>query len=838
VSISSEEDSVSRPFVSPCLTALVILVFRLPASGDAKPDPKPLLRTDLHGEPLPPGATARMGTARLRHTDVVNCVAFAPDGKTLASGSADRDGTVRVWETASGRMIRERPGNSENVHGLAFDPQGKVLAVACGGRVCLWDLHTGKDVRELETRSQMVLALAFAPDGRVLAAGDYERTIHLWDTATGKLLHRFQGHQRAVRSVAFAPDGRTLASSSSDRTLALWDVATGKELFRSASAGFDIAVAFSPDGTLLAAGGTDQVLRLWQVATRKEVARIPGHASSITALAFSPDGKRLVTGGHDDTVRVWQVATGEERHRFRAHRGGVNTVAFSADGRTVASGGNDDTVRLWDAETGKELHGKRGHTKGILFLALSPDGRTLATGGKTQNVAGPEAVRLWDVATGRELRVLGGQEDAHSCAFSPDGKLLAAGLQGAVCVWETDSGRERARFQGSALVVLTVAFAPDGRTLAAAGAGVIHLWDLTTGKERHRFTAPGIPDHRFDGLTFSADGKRLWVRYRNYTVHWDLATGRESHPFGIEQSTWTAAVSPDGLDLAWVHDLRTPPVHRIRLRRAGVAPQERTLEGDLERVTQVAFSADGRYLAAGDARGAIRLWELRSGIEVLRLQGDPAIVTGLAFTADGRSLVSSNTLNTALVWHLAPRGGTLNDPGQALGPRTLDFLWEDLAALEAAPGYRAIWTLLASPGEAVPFLEERLLGSVPAAEVERVRQLLIDLGSNRFAVREKAGAELARMGEQVRPALMRVAALPPTPEVRRRAVELLKESMVPEVRSRTLRWSRSIEVLERIGTREARQLLHMLAADIVETNLTQQARDALDRLSRRTPVVP
>jgi hypothetical protein len=105
-------------------------------------------------------------------------------------------------------------------------------------------------------------------------------------------------------------------------------------------------------------------------------------------------------------------------------------------------------------------------------------------------------------------------------------------------------------------------------------------------------------------------------------------------------------------------------------------------------------------------------------------------------------------------------------------------------------------------------------------------------------VREKAGAELARMGEQARPALMRVAAMPPTPEVRRRVVELLKESKVPEMRSRTLRWSRSIEVLERIGTREARRLLEMLAADIVETNFTQQARDALDRLSRRSPAVP
>ena len=160
---------------------------------------------------------------------MVRSVAFAPDGRSLASGSWDQ--TVRLWDLASGKEVRRLEGHTGNVDSVAFAPDGRSLASGSWDKtVRLWDLASDKEQRRFEGHTDTVASVAFPPDGRSLASGSWDNTIRLWDLASGKELRRLEGHTERARSVAFAPNGRSLASGSDDATIRLWDLASGKEL--------------------------------------------------------------------------------------------------------------------------------------------------------------------------------------------------------------------------------------------------------------------------------------------------------------------------------------------------------------------------------------------------------------------------------------------------------------------------------------------------------------------------------------------------------------------------------------------------------------------------------
>jgi eukaryotic-like serine/threonine-protein kinase len=285
------------------------------------------------------------GEHRRTLTRTGQSVAFSPDGRVLASGHSRR---VLLWDLATSEVIRDLR-HTGVVRNVAFSPDGRLLAGAASDwKVRLWDPATGKHRHTLRhspaTRSKSrypgVSGLAFSPDGRMLASGG-DGTVKLWDWAAGE-------HRRTLtstgQSVAFSPDGRVLASGHGRRVL-LWDLATGQVNRDLDHIGAVRNVAFSPDGQLLASGGVRWVL-LWDPATGELRRLLTGHPSTVGAVASSPDG-RLLASGVARPVPLWDQATSVLRQLLTGYTSTVGAVAFSPDGRLLASG-YDKTVWLWD----------------------------------------------------------------------------------------------------------------------------------------------------------------------------------------------------------------------------------------------------------------------------------------------------------------------------------------------------------------------------------------------------------------------------------------------------------------------------------------------------------
>ncbi len=421
-----------------------------------------------------------------RHNGYVWCVAIAPDGRTALSGSGSHDKTLKLWDLASGKELRTFSGHSEDVMSVAIAPDGRTaLSGSFDKTLKLWDLASGKELRTFTGHSGPVISVAIAPDGRTaLSAGGM--TLKLWDLASGKELRTFTGHD-GVSRVAIAPDGRTALSSGRDRTLKLWDLASGKEL-RTFTGHSEIVLEhrLCPGRPNCALGECRRAAEALGPGQRKRAARFfNGHSDRVTSVAIAPDGRTALSGSFDETLKLWDLASGQEPRTFTGHSGSVFSVAIAPDGRTALSGSYDKTLKLWDLASGKELRTFTGHSGYVISVAIAPDGRTALSRSRDNEL------KLWDLASGKELRTFTGHSSGvSSVAIAPDGRtVLSGGADNTLKLWDLTSGKELRNFTGHSGSVYSVAIAPDGRTaLSRSHDKTLKLWDLASGKELRTFT--------------------------------------------------------------------------------------------------------------------------------------------------------------------------------------------------------------------------------------------------------------------------------------------------------------------------------------------------------------
>lgn len=821
------------------------LPFLLLFTPAVEPAPLPReVRFDLHGDALPEGTVARLGSSRLR-TFGPAAVSFSADGKTFATYGDDA--RVREWKTATGDLLHvwDLPGTFDQLRGLS--PGGRRAAIEQTFCLEIWDLAERKCLHKLPLRDAASFsAVAFSADGRYFATADFtprEHRIRIWDLETGK--NRVIGAtEEKVLGLAIAGDGKHLygyvAGESSDKgTLISWDIEKQQERWCARNE----VIATNPikiqvvDRWVFLQGPRSQ---LFEASTGK-VAKLP---TPVDAFRFVlPDGKHMIVR-NSGNYEVIDIASGKARCKFKSSVAWGWCDACDPSGRIFVTA--DQVLRAWNLDTGKPIY--------------------------------PEPTSFGDTVYPDRI------------TWSPDGKLIGSGMSWTTWVWDAQAARPLDHWEDKSGNPIWMAFDAGGRRLLRFGEfGVFYSREIGKNLDTplREFTKNSASKARLGPIHDSLISPRrqvmtLWTSVqekdrRLKLTATDLQVENEAlYDLGPEPRG-RLALSPDGSTAigAECHlSLRTG-LPRAAIESAGgqspdrgfvFSPDSRLIAAGLKRVVrlyrypyegtkdiavwerdtgrivcqlppgpagQFTFSPNGRRLAVARPDG-LHLYDLPTGKEVLFRKAHDhfdsitpgSFATALAFAPDGKRIATGHADTTILIWDVAV-------PPRAKPARLTDDeagrLWADLASPDAATGVAAVWALHDHLDEAVALLRRRLgpLRPPPAAELTK---LLAGLDAESFKAREAATRALVDLGDRAGPALKEAAGQNP-PEDRRKRLERLLAELEPRnaPRGDDLRTIRALAVLEHIKTPAARKLIAEVAGGMESARATREAKEALER---------
>ena len=832
----------------------ILLLF---AASAAAGEPK----LDRHGDPLPEGAVARLGTVKAHPG--VRSIAFAPDGKSLITVGTS---SVRYWDATSGRMTKlvSLPV-AENSRDQMISDDGRVMVRIMEDHIAVHDIQLGKvrfRVPLKETTSSELTGIS--PDGRLAILGlsnDAGNEIHTWilSLENGKS-ERLKNLEKRPTQLALSPNGNLLATLSNDDGFQCRDRTSGKLLIDTIR--HLQPLAFSADSTrFVAAGQWGDYLDVWELGAGKPIelprlkmGRTTRNNMFAAVAAFSPDASNLAAN-IDGRMTIWDLKTSQV---IRTWPSMAICIAFSPDGKRLAT--SDGLVQIWDVATGKPLlpdfgpmieFGSPSETESASLTFSNLASGRIATWSEAR-----QTLVTWDIANGKPTRSFDLSDNnvfnMQTIWLSPDASRVVTCSIHNIKEWlamiqvlSVESGKELSRFSpvppGEDAIFWTnrgasARVVDGGRTIAVAmnhnddgqhGPLALARWEIDS-KKPLGFQKLGQLEQCKGRIFITGNGRG--VIHNGMRFHIEEGPGKSLLLANIGEALWRMFdLSKDGRLIAADTTSFNDDESRLYIwELASGRPMIGIPHGE-DWFGRVQLSPDGRWLAVARA-AAIELWDVAEGKRVPFHKPHPIAEFGneshgycqdLAFLPDGKHLIAAHGDWTALVWELPPE--TRKPSSHRMIART----WDDLASLDARIGHNAVWAMRNEPAKAIALLKERLKPAhLPAAK--ELEPLIADLGAPQYAKREAAQRGLRQFGQTIEPMLREAARTVTSAEQRRRLNQISTDCQ--NIASRTadeIRAIRCVQVLESITKPEARQLLQDLSKGAESAILTRESRNGL-----------
>lgn len=726
---------------------------------------------------------------------------ISPNAKYISVGTMYENAQMRAYNLADGTELGtiKPEHNSSQAH--AVSPNGDLLAtwgqhysrngnptpaeLALPKTLHLWNLKTGKITQAIVTDANNVTAARFSNDGTQIATVGMG-IVQLWETKTGKQIRQFAARSNYSQqpSIMFSPDGKQLAVSAGMNCVQVWDLTTGKRLGQCEGASRQqISMQYRPDGQLIAWGVNGNSLVLWEAPSGKPITPLSGHFSQVNSLQFSVDGKSLLSSTTDGQMIRWNMATGKEMEPIDIRPASTAAIRTYGNPRNA-----------------------------IAPVVYSPNHKYFV-GTSTEG----SSIGVWDAVKQEELFALSNGQgfiDRNGIiAFSGDSKRLVAmqryngrDVPMNIPVWDVESGTllpslkgQKGDFtaaaistDGNTLTTCSYAYQPQGGQMAEAWS-----WEVSTGKVRSKITLPNV--------TFTAIGfldHRLMLLFTpNSTIQkiYDSYTGLEVRPLenGGPHQASCMAISPDR-------------------RLIG----ECILAGDM-------YGPNGRPV---QINRTISIWEAASGAIRQQFKLTGRNVQTIAFSPDGKYIavaLSDTTINVYEIAPVPPVTGKVDEDA-------VNKLWDTLNDSNGINAFNAMSQLQLAPELTIKLFKANLKPSDNVqTDDEKIKKLISNLDSPRYVVRETAMKDLERLGRTALPEVNRMRAKKDiSAELQERLDQLILKLNKPDTTNVHLRPLRAIEILERLNTPEAKQILETLTKG-GESPTTRAAQEAVERLSGR-----
>lgn len=662
-------------------------------------------------------------------------LAFSPDGRLLATATF-RSNTIKLWETATSRKLRELSSSGTSAPGfapfVAFSRDSRLIAAAAADNsVKVWDVLTGRELQTFAGPQSAIgtaigiYFIGFAANNQLVTVSD---TARVFDLNTGRELRTLQSETMPVLTnfnggdggIALSPDGTQLAlpSDESEAHVRLIDVSSGRESRRLKLADDrveSLQIAFTPDGRVIAAGIVEGRFKVWDLTAKKEQ-ELARTAKNYSQVKFSRDG-RLVALSENYVVKVWDVATAREVANLKAPNSGAfpNSdafLSFTEDGKRIATGGFDTETIIWETETGKQLANLTGRSNMAYNVAFSADGSQLSSGDRTR----------WDLRTGSGLRVVAKSAEKTFGIPSPDARLLAVirPNSGVITIVEAPSGKQLHTLTPPGNVIFQRArFSVDGNMLAVVyGPGEtqqpthtpttytsqLKIWDVKNGRELKSIAATDFPTD----VDFSVDGRTLaTIGTMGQISLWDAQSGGKLRDLNATPPNPAA-------NIANIKPGQMPSMPNMNDIAAMMTNVFGTMAAGTMGRSSLAFSTDGRTLATGgfeskpnidfaammsgamsgqrpkkgskqpdpadmmkdfkvETTGQVQLWDVASGRQFGELGAHGRGVTKVVFSRDGKLLASAASDNTIKIWEVDSRRELRTLVGHTSNVESMDF---------------------------------------------------------------------------------------------------------------------------------------------------------------------